>query len=55
MKEGDAVKLEVPNEEPVYGHITRIMDEGKHVCVCRHREEAAKEQFELSAKELVPA
>ena len=55
MRKGDVVKLEVPNEEPVYGHITRVVDEGKHVCVCRHDEEEAKAQFELLTRELVPA
>lgn len=55
MKVGDVAKVEVPHQEPVYGHITRVAAEGKHISICRHDEEEAKTEFELKTRAMVPA
>lgn len=57
MVEGDVVKLEVPGEEPRYGHIIKVDSayRGKHTLVCFHEPGEAKAEFELKMRELVPA
>ena len=46
LNKGDLVKIETLGEEPRYGAIVFLGEEGKHVSICLHEEGDIKAQFD---------